>query len=72
MSGASGYYVYRKDSDGTYKLIYDILSAKETSFTDTNVKSGEKYTYTVSAYRICPIGYIEGSYNKNGITVTVK
>ncbi|MBQ9673473.1 MAG: hypothetical protein IJV39_02485 [Ruminococcus sp.] len=72
VSGASGYYVYRKDSDGTYKLIYDILSAKETSFTDTNVKSGEKYTYTVSAYRICPIGYIEGSYNKNGITVTVK
>ena len=42
------------------------------SYTDKNVVSGKKYTYTVKAYIICPAGYISGGYNKTGVTITVK
>jgi fibronectin type 3 domain-containing protein len=73
VSGASGYYVYRKDTvNNTYKIIDDELSATSKSFTDTTVESGVKYTYTVKAYRICNAGYISGGYNSTGVSVVAK
>lgn len=72
VDGATGYYVYRKTGSEGYKLIANVTGASAINYTDKNVESGKKYTYTVRAYRICPAGYISGGYNKTGVTVTVK
>lgn len=72
VAGASGYYIYRKEGNETYKLIYDAEGNSIKKFTDTGLETGEKYTYTVKAYTICPAGYITGGYNKTGVSVTVK
>ena len=72
VSGATGYYVYSKTGNNGYKLIADVKGGNVKSYTDKNVVSGKKYTYTVKAYIICPAGYISGGYNKTGVTITVK
>jgi fibronectin type 3 domain-containing protein len=73
VSGASGYYVYRKDPvNKTYKIIDDQLTGTAKSFTDVNVESGVKYTYTVKAYRLCTAGYIASGYNSTGVSATAK
>lgn len=72
VAGASGYYVYRKEGNETYKLVYDAEGNSTKKFTDTGLETGKKYTYTVKAYTICPAGYITGGYNKTGVSVTVK
>lgn len=52
VTGASGYYVYRKTSSGSYSKIATIKSGSTLSYKDTEVKSknGKKYIYTVRAY----------------------
>lgn len=72
VPGATGYYVYSKTGNSGYKLIADVKGGNVKSYTDRNVVSGKKYTYTVKAYIICPAGYISGGYNKTGVTITVK
>ena len=72
VPGATGYYVYSKTGNSGYKLIADVKGGNVKSYTDKNVVSGKKYTYTVKAYIICPAGYISGGYNKIGVTITVK
>lgn len=72
VPGATGYYVYSKTGNSGYKLIADVKGGNVKSYTDKNVVSGKKYTYTVKAYIICPAGYISGNYNKTGVTITVK
>ena len=72
VPGATGYYVYSKTGNSGYKLIADVKGGNVKSYTDKNVVSGRKYTYTVKAYIICPAGYISGGYNKTGVTITVK
>lgn len=72
VSGATGYYVYSKTGNSGYKLIADVKGGNVKSYTDKNVVSGKKYTYTVKAYIICLAGYISGGYNKTGVTITVK
>lgn len=72
VPGATGYYVYSKTGNSGYKLVADVKGGNVKSYTDKNVVSGKKYTYTVKAYIICPAGYISGGYNKKGVTITVK
>ncbi len=48
VSGAKGYYVYRKETGGKKTKIAKV---KETTYTDTAVSSGTKYTYSVKAYK---------------------
>ena len=50
ISGAKGYYVYRKTSSGTYTKIATIKSGTTVSYTDKTAKAGTKYYYTVKAY----------------------
>ncbi|MCD7884163.1 MAG: fibronectin type III domain-containing protein [Lachnospiraceae bacterium] len=52
VTGAAGYYIYRKTGSGSYKKIKTIASASTVSYTDTAVKSknGTSYTYKVTAY----------------------
>lgn len=65
VSGAQGYKIYKKDSSGAWTLIGKTDNNTNFTFTDTSVKSGKSYTYTVVAYK----GKTSGSYNKSGITV---
>ena len=52
ITGAGGYYVYRKTSTTGWTRIATITSGSTISYTDTAVKSsnGSKYIYTVRAY----------------------
>jgi fibronectin type 3 domain-containing protein len=50
ITGASGYYVYRKTATGSWSRIKTITSASTLNYTDTTVKSGTTYYYTVKAY----------------------
>lgn len=51
VTGATGYYVYRKVSGGDYgDPIQTITSESTVSFTDTTAKSGTVYYYRVKAY----------------------
>ena len=52
VSAASGYYVYRKTSSGSYSKVKTVKSASTVSWTDTGVKSknGTTYTYKVVPY----------------------
>lgn len=50
-NGATGYKVYRKVVNGTYKLIRNISGGAATGFTDT-VECGTDYYYYVTAYVI--------------------
>ena len=59
-TGADGYYVYRKgDGVTSWKRIATIKKNSTVSWSDTNVKAGTEYTYTVKAYS----GNYTGSYN---------
>ena len=49
VSGASGYYVYRKTSSSSWTKIATV-SSSTSAYTDKSAKSGTTYTYTVSAY----------------------
>ena len=48
LSGASSYRVYRKQAGGSWS---QIATTKSTQYTDTSVKNGKFYTYTVRALR---------------------
>lgn len=53
VKGASGYYIYRKESGGSYKKIKTITDGSTTSYTEGSTKVGEsgtKYTYCVKPY----------------------
>ncbi len=60
VNGASSYYVYRKA--GSAKSWTKIATVTRTYYTDSNVKSGTKYTYTIKAYGSRTIS----GYNKSG------
>lgn len=47
----SGYWVYRKNSKGKYKVIATVKGTAG-SYTDKNLKTGKSYSYKVKAFRI--------------------
>lgn len=63
ISGASGYYVYRRTPGGSFKRIATIKKGSTVSFTDKKVSNGKKYEYTVKAYS----GSYTSYYVKNGV-----
>ncbi|MCD8230832.1 MAG: fibronectin type III domain-containing protein, partial [Clostridiales bacterium] len=65
VSGAKGYYVYRKTSGGSFKKIATITSGSTVSYSDTSVKSknGKTYIYAVKPYS----GSTKGSYTSKTI-----
>ncbi|MCD8007467.1 MAG: fibronectin type III domain-containing protein [Clostridiales bacterium] len=62
VSGASGYYIYRKTSSGSYSKIKTITSGSTVSYTDTAVKSknGTTYVYAVRPYSGSTLGSYTG------------
>lgn len=64
VSGAKGYYIYRK-SGGTWKKIKKITSGSTVKYTDKSMSAGKKYVYGVQAYN----GSKTSSYSKTGLTI---
>jgi hypothetical protein len=66
-ANASGYYVFRKEPEGSWKKIKTITSGKTVSYTDTTAKNGVTYVYTVQAYD----GFdLTSDYDETGLTIT--
>lgn len=64
--GAQGYIVYRKTSGGSAWTQLAKITNGSTSYTDTNVKSGTTYVYTVGAY----VGSLRSGYDNAGKSIT--
>jgi hypothetical protein len=62
LSGVDGYRIYRK-SGTSWKNVGSITT---TSFIDSGLNTGTKYTYIVRAYK----GKILGGYNRSGVSAT--
>lgn len=50
VKGASGYYVYRKEGNGSYKKLATVKGASKYAYLDKSAKKGRTYTYKVKAY----------------------
>lgn len=68
VTGASGYYVYRKTPSSGWKKIATIKKGTTASYTDKKVTYGSSYIYTVKAYS----GKTVSAYNTTGIKIIKK
>lgn len=68
ISGANGYYVYRKTSKTGWQLIGTVKSGSTVSFVDKNAQYNTTYTYTVRAYRVENGKTVRGGYKSSGVT----
>lgn len=50
ITGSTGYKVYRKTGNSSWKLIATVKGAKKVSYLDKTAKKGVTYKYTVRAY----------------------
>lgn len=50
VKGASGYQVFRKEANGSYKKIATVKGGTKYSYLDKSAKKGRTYTYKVKAY----------------------
>ena len=72
VNGASGYRIYYKTSeDGEWHYVTQIGKGSTTSYTNTGLKSGHTYYYTMRAYRTVDGEKVFGSYS-DWVNVTVK
>lgn len=69
VDGANGYVVYRKTNNGSWKAVKRITKGNVTSFRDTKLSKGKKYTYTVRAYCTVDKKNVYSGYDKKGLTV---
>lgn len=66
VSGAKGYYVYRRKEGGvSFKKISTIKSGNTVKCIDKTMPAGQKYVYTVRAYSGSKIS----GYDKKGLTI---
>ena len=61
---ASGYYIYRKTSNGSYKKIKTIENDSTLTFTDNNLSANTSYSYRVTAYYKLNNNIVNSSYAK--------
>lgn len=71
VSGASGYRIYRK-TEGSDWTFMKAVGASARSWRNTGLTAGDTYTYTVRVYRTVNGTKVLGSYDKSGVTATVK
>lgn len=50
VTGAEGYYIYRKRGAGEWKVLSSVPQAEELRYDDSEIESGQEYTYIISAY----------------------
>ncbi len=68
VTGAGGYYVYRKTGSGEWKRIATVTGGTKVSYLDKTAKKGVTYSYTVKAIS----GNYVSSHNSKGLTVKDK
>lgn len=51
VTGAEGYYVYRKTGSGSYEKIATVKGNSKVTYTDKKAKKGKTYTYKIKAYK---------------------
>ncbi len=64
VPGVSGYIIYRKANNGSWKRLTIVKGSSKTSYTDKVAKSGITYTYTVRSY----IGKSVSAVDLKGLT----
>lgn len=62
VTGAAGFYVYRKTSTGSWSRIAELKGASTLGYTDTKASAGVTYIYTVRPYS----GNVKGDWNSTG------
>ncbi len=67
VSGAKGYYIYRKTLNGSWVNVGTVNDGTTSTFIDKTAKKGVTYIYTVRAYN----GSTRSSYYSSGIKVKV-
>ncbi len=68
VTGASGYYVYRKTGSGDWEQLAKVTDASATSYFDKTAKKGKTYYYSVRAYS----GSYKSAYNTTGLKIKDK
>lgn len=68
ISGANGYYVYRKTSKTGWQKIGVVNNGGTVSFVDKNAQYNTTYTYTVRAYRIENGEPVIGGFKASGVS----
>ncbi len=68
VTGAEGYYVYRKTGSGDWKRIATVKGNSKVTYLDKTAKKGTTYKYTVKAYK----GETNSYYNTKGLTIKDK
>ena len=64
VTGATGYRVYRKNGSSSWKTVGDVTG---TTFTDSSVSSGVRYTYTVRAMEGTSVA---SGYDTTGVSLS--
>lgn len=73
VTGAQGYYIYRKQSGGSWSRIAQVNSGSTISYQDkTNMLKGVTYLYTVRAFSGSSYSYYQTSGISAKATVTLK
>lgn len=70
VSGASGYRMYRRTSTSeAWTCIGDLTGSTRNSYTNTGLKTGQRYYYTVAAFcKLSDGTIVKGPYNATGIS----
>lgn len=74
MKNVDGYFVYRKEGNGSYKRIATVKMDKNASVTvyaDKNIAIGKSYTYYVKAFKYNEESRVAGKAGKK-LSITVK
>lgn len=71
ISGANGYYIYRKTGSSGWSKIATVKAKDITYYDDKNCKVGNSYTYTVRAFRNVNGSPVLSSYDTKGLTVKI-
>ena len=50
QKGCTGYRIYRREGNGSYKLLKDVMGTNSSSYLDKNTRKGVTYTYYVQAF----------------------
>lgn len=69
VKGVKGYRVYRKIDGQSFKAVKTISGASNLSYTDSGLKMGTRYYYTVKAYKKSGGKTVWSSYDKKGVNM---